>query len=36
MTMNGKARLTKGPKKLPHFRSDEEAALFFETHSVAD
>ena len=34
--MREKARLKKGPKKLPRFRSDEEAAHFFETHSVAD
>jgi len=25
-----------GPKTIPHFRSDEEAAEFWDTHSVTD
>lgn len=33
--MKEKIHLKKGPKKLPRFRSDEEAARFFETHSIA-
>jgi len=34
--MSVKMRLKKGPRKLPRFGSDEEAARFFDTHSVAD